>query len=174
MSHILDPVSSPCPVVDPRLKGKIFFCTTGIIPEEINLAMSAVIFALANRLDKEGGSFGNFPLTCVFASTSSFSVEMDDEEQASCFRIAFYPLPRLRPHIGRFSLYTVLAEELCHLIWDISDETEICFKVLEVVREIFPSVELSDLFSPDCVNQCKSFAKIHPQFSALLPSSVGS
>jgi len=79
-------------------------------------------------------------------------------------RIAFYPLVKIAPYVGTDMLYTILAEELCHLIWDISDETEVNFKVLAVLRNLNPELQMSDLYSADTARSCSRWLQDHPAY----------
>lgn len=62
-----------------------------------------------------------------------------------CMKLALYPIPRLLPHIRSNTLFTILAEELCHMIWEIQDEVLVNYKVLEVLQNIDPSLTLDRL-----------------------------
>lgn len=126
--------------------------------------MTSVFKAVADQLQQEGRSIGNQGITCIFSDTDSFSVQADSGEVAVCMRVAFYPLSRITPYYGTNKLYTILAEELCHLIWDISDETEVNFKVLSVLRHLAVGLQMAHLYSPKEVEACNRYLQDHPAF----------
>ena len=126
--------------------------------------MTSVFKAVADQLQQEGISMGNQGITCIFSDTDRFSVQANPGEVAVCMRVAFYPLCRIAPYYGTNKLYTILSEELCHLIWDISDETEVNFKVLSVHRHLNAGLQLSDLYSPKEVEACALYLQDHPAF----------
>ena len=167
MSVLVDSVATAAPVVDPRLSGNILSCANTPIPLDVVLAMTAVIKAVADQMQKEGRVFRGLPISCIFTG----STRLDENQCAICVKLAVYPLPRLLPHRSTFRLYTALAEELCHLIWDIADETLINFKVLEVLRNLHPQLTLSDLYSEAAVAECVQYAQDHQELglSPLLP-----
>lgn len=154
----------PGPVIDPRIKTGIQILSTSPIPPEICSAMTLVIRAVADQLQKENRPFGNQSVTCIFSESDYFSVALNSDEIAVCMRIAFYPLGRVAPYIGNDRLYVILAEELCHLIWDIADETLVNFKVLSVLRNLNPSIQMSDLYSEDAVQSCDRYLRDNPAF----------
>lgn len=171
MSALVDAVATLVPIVDPRLSGSILSCANTPIPMEVALAMTDVIKAVADQMEKEGRVFRGLPISCIFTGSDSFTTRLDENQCAICVKLAVYPLPRLLPHRSTFRLYTALAEELCHLIWDIADETLINFKVLEVLRNLRPEVTLADLYSEAAVAECAQYAQDHPEsgLSSLLP-----
>ena len=126
--------------------------------------MTAVLKAVADQLQKEGRSIGNNPINCIFSDADSFSVSLDPQQIAVCMRIAFYPIGRIAPFFGTDKLYTALAEELCHLIWDIADETEVNFKVLAVLRNLNPDLLMADVYSEDTTRSCSRWLQDHPAF----------
>ena len=170
MSYLVNFVPSPAPVLDPRLRGRIVFCSDAQIPQEINLALSLVLVAVADQLEKENRLCCDTPITGIFSNSDSVTIALNEPEQAFCMRIIFYPLSRLC-RLGANQLLTSLAEELCHLIWDIPDETLVNFKVLEVLRNLRPQFSLADLYSAAEVEACAQYAQEHPNLplSELLP-----
>lgn len=146
MSTLIDGVHTAAPVVDPRLKDQIAFAASSEIPKEIIDSMTLVLFAIAQQLEKEGKTLeGKNAITCIFIGSDRFEISLDPEQIAICMKLAVYPLPRLVPFIGKPFLYAILAEELCHLIWEISDEVIINDKVVDVLRNIFPNLTKESL-----------------------------
>lgn len=172
MSQLIGSVASSGPVVDPRIADKIILRATAPLPDVISCALYDVFRAVADQLEKENRIIGGLPVHCFFLGEESFTISLDSPERAICLRLAIYPLPNLAPLIGTDFLYTVLAEELCHLIWDISDEALVNFKVLEVLRNLHPQLSLAALYSESSVEESVQYAHRHPELplSDLLPS----
>lgn len=148
MSTLVNAISTVAPHVDERLRGKIVICASCIIPDAICTAMTEVIKAVADQLEKENRAFGDgLAITCIFIPETEFAIKLDKEQIAICIKLAVYPMAKLCQFIGDKRLYMILAEELCHLIWDISDETLINYKVIEVLEKIFPDIEMQDVYS---------------------------
>ncbi len=135
-----------CAHIDDRLKHCITILTDSIIPREVNDAMTAVFKAVADQLEKENLDIsGRMSINCIFSESDSFTYIMSEDSLASCIMVAFYPLNKLVPLVGSNLLFTVLCEELCHLIWNIRDETLINYKVLEVLKNINEDLTLESL-----------------------------
>lgn len=163
MSRLIGSVVSSGPVVDPRIADKIILSATAPLPDTISCALYNVFRAVADQLEKENRIFGSMPINCLFLAEDSFTIALDGSERAIGLRLAVYPLPNLVPLVGTDSLYMILAEELCHLIWDIHDETLVNFKVLEVLRNLHPQLSLADLYSATAVAECVQYARQHPE-----------
>lgn len=136
----------PCAHIDDRLKHCIHIFADCYIPREINDAMTVVIKAVADQLEKENLDIsGRMSINCVFSESDSFTYIMSEDSLASCIMVAFYPLNKLVPLVGDNLLYTALCEELCHLFWNIRDETLINYKVLDVLKNIVEDLTLESL-----------------------------
>ncbi len=165
MSELVNGIcTTPAPMIDTRLGKGIQLLTTGPFPLEICIAMTNVLKAVADQLQNENRHLGNQTVCCIFSESDSFSISLLPEEYAICVRIAFYAMNRISQFFGTDKLYTILAEELCHLIWDISDETEVNFKVLAVLRNLNPDLQMSDIYSADTVQSSECWLRDHPDY----------
>lgn len=148
MSCLINSITTATPRIDERLKGKIVIVSSCVIPDIVIAAMTLVIKAIADQLEKENRPFGNgLAISCIFTDEPEFSIRFDDVQIAICVKLAVYPISRMQPYMGDKRLFTILAEELCHIIWDISDEELINYKVIEVLGNIFPDIKMSDFYA---------------------------
>ena len=112
MSALVDAVATLVPIVDPRLSGSISSCANTPIPMEVALAMTDVIKAVADQMEKEGRVFRGLPISCIFTGSDSFTTRLDENQCAICVKLAVYPLPRLLRTAAR-SGFTQLWPKSC-------------------------------------------------------------
>lgn len=165
MSELINAIPTSA-YVDPRIKDHIRVLSTDEIPLSLYEAFSSVLWAVATQLESENRKILGLPINCIFSGTDSFTIRKSNDQNAICMKVAFYSLQELLPIQGKDALYLILAEELCHLIWDIADETEVCFKVLAVLRNLNPSLQMSDLYSEDTVRSCSRWLQDHPAYQS--------
>lgn len=152
MSLFVGAVNTELPKIDDRLKGSFSIAASVEIPLSIREAMSDVIRAVADQLDKEQRSLkSGLGVNCIFTPAEWFTINFEPGEVSICMKIAFYPVPYLVLFASdKNKLYAILAEELCHLIWDIGDETLVKYKVTEVLQNIFPGIKVEDIYPSGC------------------------
>lgn len=146
MAYLKNHIIAIGPFVDPRISQDVHINMDCVIPEEIRTAMGMVLKAVADQMEKEH-LIGRerTSITCLFLESDHFEICLDPGEIAICMKLAIYPLPNLTPYIHSTTLFTILAEELCHLIWGIKDETLVNVKVLEVLQNLNPTFTMKDL-----------------------------
>ena len=132
--------------MDCRLLRVLLPCANCLIPEEIKNTFSEICFAVATQMEKEGICFDRvLPIDCLFVSGKEFSLCLEPHQMACCTKMAIYPIPALQNTENRLMQMMIMTEELCHLIWEISDEVLVNDKVLEVLQNIYPDLTLGDL-----------------------------
>lgn len=160
MSVLIGAVASPAPFVDYRLQGKFVMSSDTIIPDEILGAMTLVLQSIAEELDLEEKKMNDYPINCIFSETDSFAIRIGQNQTTAAMRVVFYPLHKLLPLAEQGEkLKVALAKDLCQMIWDVYDEVAICFKVLQVLRQLKPNLELEDLFPRETVKECRLYMK---------------
>lgn len=146
MSVLLGEGDYLLPEIDPRMRGDLCVLANCEIPESVRGTFHLVTMAIAQQMAKESKPFGaGLPINCLFIPDREFSVSLDSDQYAACMRFAVYRVSVLSAAANQMVQMTILAEELCHLIWGIADETMVNYKVLEVLRNIFPNLSLRDL-----------------------------
>lgn len=134
------------PKVDARVKDSIIPVVACDLSEDIKNDFSLVTMAIAEQLQKEGKKIsGELPVNCLFVPGRSFEISFEPVELSICMRLAVYDVGVLSAAKDQLFRWTLLTEELCHLIWGIRDETLINYKVLEVLQNIRPDLSLQDL-----------------------------
>ena len=150
MSFLVNGITTAVPLVDSRLNGKIVIAATHPIPQEIRDWMTKVIWAIAEQLSYEEIKDIGLPINCIFSNNDSYEIRIEFGEVSICTKNAFYPVRNLEEYAGNpFKLCTILAEELCHLIWEISDEIEVNYKVYDVLLRIFPELKIEQLYNQE-------------------------
>nr|DAI03393.1 MAG TPA: hypothetical protein [Caudoviricetes sp.] len=148
MSTLKNAIPIMFPPLDERVKAHITISAECDLPYEQKLIFQRVIWAVAEQLDAEGLPFPQrMGISCVFPQKPEFTIRLDEEQLAVCIRLAVYPISTLAKYGASLAVYAIFAEEICHLLWDIADEVVVNSKVLEVLRHIFPDLELRDLYA---------------------------
>ena len=146
MSILVGAGHFPGPRTDPRLQKLLTVLTTCEVPEPISQAFFLVTIAIAEQMKKEGIAFNaGLPINCFFIDDRSFTVSLSPDQLAVCMRLAVYPVGVLLSAASQPVLMMLLAEELCHLIWNMPDEVQINCKVLEVLQNLDPTLTLQRL-----------------------------
>lgn len=137
MAYLENQFDAVMPILDQRIAPYISMSAEAPLPEELKEAFAQVCWAVAEQLQEEAKELsGMIPVSCVFTLFPKAAVCLDAQELAICVKLAVYPLRNLYPLLDKPELFLVLAEELCHLIWDIGDETIVNGKVNAVLRHI--------------------------------------
>lgn len=83
----------------------------------------------------------------VFDEDLQKAFNLGDDAIAACSKIAYCPIKNLELFVDeKYLVMAAISEELCHLIWDIADETIVKFKVLSIIRNIRKETTLEDLY----------------------------
>ena len=48
----------------------------------------------------------------------------------------------------------IIAEESAHIIWN-KNEYEICFKVYDIIRHLYPNISMTDLYNMEAAKRYK-------------------
>lgn len=143
------------PIVDKRLKDRISFVTTCIIPTNICELFARSTTAIADQLEEDGITLESIPsITCIFTENDTFSIRFDDNQESVCMTLCVYRLNRIlvREEVKQL---VIIVEELAHTIWNIKNEYEICLKVHDIIRRIYPNVSITDLYNMEVAKQYK-------------------
>lgn len=118
--------------------------------KEIESILWHVIDAVGIEMKKDNLQRQNITINCFFRKKDIFDTinPIINNAYASASRVVYYPIKTIRPLVGNWILYAIFAEELCHLIWDISDETVVKFKVLSIMRNTLgENITIGDLYN---------------------------
>ena len=146
------------------------FSTCDLPQMQLLTPLVRVVQSVGRQLQKEGASLeSGLPVSCVFSDSDTFSLRLLPEEKAVVSRIIFFSLPRLAPYYGTKTLYVILAEELCRQFWSIHGEALVAFKVFEILRRIFPELEIEEIYSRDIAELYHKWAGDQPEEAEDLP-----
>ena len=82
----------------------------------------------------------------LFTEDGSISFhEDDDRNNGSQIYMAIYRMKKLRKINANVFMLFVFIEELAHYYWRMYDETEIKYKVVEIINYIVPSLKIDDV-----------------------------
>ena len=108
-----------------------------------------VSFEAVNRqliYEKRFETVPGLPLLCIITQDDTVHLQLGESFGAGTICIAHYCTSRWDgysdAHICAF-----IIEELCHHIWVINNEVNVKFKVIDILRLIFPKVALNDIYS---------------------------
>lgn len=148
-------VGVKAPIVDHRIAERIHFVTTCIIPDDIISLFSEAFVAIADEMDLDNYPVEQMPnITCVFTERSKMGVVFDENEESLCMSICVYRIDRIRRH-NVVKQLTIIVEELIHLIWSITNEYDVCFKVFEIVKRMRPHIKITDLYNMENAKRYK-------------------
>ena len=135
------------PVVDSRISSKIHFVTTCVIPENIVSLFKLSFEAIADQMNFDGITIDQIPMiTCIFTTQEKIGILFDENQESICMTLCVYRVDRICRHSIIHQL-VIIVEELTHIIWNISNEYYVCFKVFDIVKRIFPDVKINDLYN---------------------------
>lgn len=118
------------------------------LPESIMHMVSAALVAIKVEMIADKIPEPNIAVNLiVFDEDLQNAFNLGDDAIAACSKIAYCPIKNLELFGNEQDLaIAAILEELCHLIWDISDETIVKFKVLSIIRNIRKETTLEDLY----------------------------
>ena len=118
------------------------------IPESVGKIVASALIAIKIEMIEDKISEPNIPVNLiVFDEDLQKAFNLGDDAIAACSKIAYCPIKNLELFEDEKYLATAaILEELCHLIWDIADETVVKFKVLSIIRNIRKETTLEVLY----------------------------
>lgn len=154
-----------CPKVEGEIKNYLNFSFTCDISSEI-LRIMEVCINETSKLMSEEGLFENpisLPTVNIIISDSdTISLKLFSAEQAITTHLIFYSLDRLITH-PEYIRCMIIIEELCHMFWNIKSEFDVNFKVYEIIKRIYPSIKIFDLYNKDAmIEEGKKEGKVIP------------
>lgn len=140
-------IINPKPVIPRNLKGKInVFANCSVQAKEVNLFNQALQCVSRHLKHDEIDLSDYFILNVFFTEDGSISFhENNESNNGSQIYMAIYRMNKLRRiNVSIFTLF-VYIEELAHYFWRIYDETEIKYKVVEIMNYIVPGLTIEDV-----------------------------
>lgn len=139
-----DFVTTLAPIIPDMLIGKLTIAANYALNENEVKIFSLALNAISAKLQQDGITKDKLTtVNAIFTKNGSFSMREDNANvYASHFSLAIYQLENLRnTHNERFILFAFV-EELVHHYWRIENETEVKYKILEIVQLIDTGITL--------------------------------
>lgn len=118
------------------------------LSEPVMHMVSSALVALKIEMIEDKILEPNIPVNLiVFDEDLQNAFNLGDDAIAACSKIAYCPIKKLEL-LGdeKYLAMAAILEEICHLIWDIADETIVKFKVLSIIRNIRKETVFEDLY----------------------------
>lgn len=87
------------------------------------------------------------PVDIVFLNTNELNLELNLKDQYAFVSHMIVFRTNIMEELNESDLVAIVLEEFCHHFFNIQDEVEVCYKVLEVIQSTSPHVELYDVYS---------------------------
>ncbi len=139
----------PAPIIPSLLKSHITLVATYNLTRHEASLLSDALSAVSIQMIRESYSF-IFPISIVITCDGSISLELANSDILGVYlaRLILYAVQRWRDkQYSDRHILTIYIEALYHCIWDIYDETEVNYKVLEIFKHIFPNITITDLYN---------------------------
>lgn len=141
-------IASPVPDINGELKNKIEMLFTYALNEHEAKVLYIGLEQLSIQLEKE--KITNIPeISCIFTKDGEVSMDIDSENvlAVNTNRMCIYAIDSWRQSGGSDVLILmVFLEELCHVIWNITDEIEVKYKVFDILKRIWPDYKIEDIY----------------------------
>lgn len=152
MAKLLNSITTNGPAnIDERIKDKVVLLATHPISDRIAKITGISLWAVAEQLEKDGLLESITSVNCIFTDDGNVSIQMDPEQLGNIMRIIIYPMGRwlsfYSPHNPDYPIFLFIIEELAHHYWNIEDEVEVNYKVIEIMKHIFPQIQMEDVYS---------------------------
>lgn len=140
-------IITPKPVIPYNLKGKIsIFANCTVKPNEI-LLFNQALQCVSKHLEHDAIDLSDyFKLNVFFTDNGTISFyESDDRNNGAQIYMAIYRMKKLRKINADVFMLFVFIEELAHYFWRIYDETQIKYKVVEIINYVVPNLTIEQV-----------------------------
>lgn len=154
MSTLVNAKEVKGPKIDPRLKNKLYFKTTCDLSDELIKLFSVSIWAIAEEIEEEKLLEEEKLISCINCMTidsDEFTIKIDNNQLAMTVSLAVYPIHKWT-ELTEIGICVNIIEELCHHYWNITDEVEVNFKVIKVLKRIYPNIKMSHVYNTEWMN----------------------
>ncbi|KZL90498.1 hypothetical protein [Clostridium magnum] len=141
-------IASPVPEISGYLKDKIEMVFTYALSEHEAKVLYIGLEKLSTQIEEE--KVANMPeISCIFTKDGEISMAIDSEDllAVNTNRLCIYAIERWREIGGSdILILMVFLEELCHVIWNITDEIKVKYKVFDILKRIWPDFKIEDIY----------------------------
>lgn len=148
---ILNCVGQSMYSINHSLKNKIVFCADHVVNDEV-LKQSAVAVELVGvLLEKNNIKIDELrPTNLFFSKDGSINLHMDENTLGNVISLISINATKTANY-EPVKILTIIVEELCHYFFNIHDEKEVKYKVIEVLNIKYPLLEIEDIFDMNTV-----------------------
>lgn len=141
-------IASPVPEINGYLKDKIEMLFTYALNEHEAKVLYIGLEELSKQMEEE--KVTNMPeISCIFTKDGEISMAIDSEDllAVNTNRLCIYAIERWRETGGSdILILMVFLEEVCHVIWNITDEIKVKYKVFDILKRIWPDYKIEDMY----------------------------
>ncbi|MFT8312941.1 MAG: hypothetical protein ABF633_01655 [Clostridium sp.] len=141
--------------VDERIDPKIKLYATTEIDERIGKLFCFASMKLSDQLEYE--KMKDVPTCCcVFTDGEEITFTLKENQFGAHLHFCWYPVEKwLKNDYSNTEIIKCILEEFCHFYWNIEDEVEVCYKVLEIMKRIDDRLKLEDLYDDNNIEYRK-------------------
>lgn len=139
MGKLEGAVASIMPVVPSPLSKCIYMAATTCLTEIEARTFTKALDGILIQLVREEADFEELPIvSALFTENGDFTYIEDEDCFGRQLNLAVYPMRRIREKgFHPDKLLVIYLEELCHVIWRISNEITVKHKVTEVYSWVY-------------------------------------
>ena len=136
------------PSVPLFFNNKLEFRTTTSLGEYEAKLFVYALMKLEEQIKEEDLSMDIVPKAfAIFTDDGELSIELSDGILGTNVHFITYAIKRWDKYkLDEVGKVAVFLEELCHWIWNISDEVKVKYKVFEILERIYPSIKFDQVF----------------------------
>ena len=137
--------------VDERIASNIKLFGTTEIDENIGELLYLVSTKLADQFEYENKQDIS-TCNCIFTDSNEVTFVLDSNEDACYLHLCVYPIHKwIRNNLSKIKIMVNMLEELCRFYWNLEDEVQVSYKVLEIMKRVNQRLELEHFYDPDYI-----------------------
>lgn len=145
--NILNCVSQTMHTPTHQIKSKVVFCADHIVNEEIAKQASIGVNLVGLKMDSENVPIESLSsVNMFFTERGKINLEMDTSPLGNYFWLITIHTEKVQNY-EPVKILAIIVEELCHHFWSIRDERHVKYKVMEVLNQLYPKLEIDDIFN---------------------------
>lgn len=119
--------------------------TTTNLNQQMGEYFTCCFKLISDQLKKEN-ALSIKKVHCIITDRDTIEVKSDSNERGLYMELCVFLVHRWKKY-NRVQIFTIILEELCHCIWRIEDEVEVKHKVVEVYKQMLPSITIDKLYN---------------------------
>ncbi|MCR1952883.1 hypothetical protein NSA50_17925 [Clostridium sp. DSM 100503] len=133
------------PNVPELLIGKLEFRSTTSLEEYDAKLFSYSLTKIVEQMIEDKIDLKNVPRTsAVFTDYGQLDLIFEEDTLGTNLNLIVYAVKKWEDlHADEQAKVFIFLEEMCHWIWNITDEVEVKYKVIEILKRIYPGIEVS-------------------------------